>query len=224
MAEPKTEQTAAEKRRESRREEILRAAQDLFHRQGYANTSLDDIARAVGIKREGLYYYFSNRPEILIAIILPLGLQLRDAMRDILASADPPETKIARAVENHLMRFEKRFAESKITLRDDYFAENEEVLAVMGPVWDEYNDNWAKIIAEGQQAGVFDAALDPKLAFLGILGQCNWVARWYEPGKSIPVPDLIEMYVRMILRGIQNLNSSIFELGEKDSPGRVKGE
>jgi AcrR family transcriptional regulator len=196
--------TAVEERRENRREEILRAAQDLFHRQGYANTSLDDIARAVGIKREGVYYYFPNRTQILITIIKPLGLQLRDRVREILESDASPEEKICQTVENHLMRFENRFAESKITLRDDYFAENEDVLAEMQPIWDEYETLWVAIISEGQDKRAFDATLDPRLAHLGILGLCNWVARWYKPGRSIPVPDLIAMYNRMILRSLQD--------------------
>lgn len=195
--------TTVEERRENRREEILRAAQDLFHRQGYANTSLDDIARAVGIKREGIYYYFPNRTKILITIIKPLGLQLRDRVSEILESDASPEDKICQTVENHLMRFENRFAESKITLRDDYFTENEVVLAEMQPIWDEYETLWVAIIQEGQDKGVFDAALDPRLAHLGILGLCNWVARWYKPGQSIPVPDLIAMYNRMVLRSLQ---------------------
>ena len=195
--------TAVEERRENRREEILRAAQDLFHRQGYANTSLDDIARAVGIKREGVYYYFPNRTQILITIIKPLGLQLRDRVREILESDASPEEKICQTVENHLMRFENRFAESKITLRDDYFAENEDVLAEMQPIWDEYESLWVAIISEGQDKGAFDTTLDPRLAHLGILGLCNWVARWYKPGSSIPVPDLIAMYNRMALRSLR---------------------
>lgn len=195
--------TTVAERRENRRDEILRAAQDLFHRKGYASTSLDDIARAVGIKREGLYYYFPNRTQILIAIIKPLGVQLRDRVREILESDANPEEKIRQTVENHLMRFENRFAESKITLRDDYFAENDDVLAEMGPIWDEYEDLWIAIIKEGQDRGVFDPSLDPRLAHLGILGLCNWVARWYKPGQSIAVPDLIDMYNRMVLRSLQ---------------------
>lgn len=195
--------TTVEERRENRREEILRAARELFHRKGYANTSLDDIARAVGIKREGLYYYFPNRTQILITIIKPLGLQLRDRVREILESDASPEEKICQTVENHLMRFENRFAESKITLRDDYFADNEVVLGEMQPIWDEYETYWVAIIREGQEKGVFDSALDPRLAHLGILGLCNWVARWYQPGSSIPVPDLIAMYNRMVLRSLQ---------------------
>lgn len=198
-----TKSSAVEERRENRREEILRAAKDLFHRRGYANTSLDDIARAVGIKREGLYYYFPNRTQILIGIIKPLGIQFRDRVREILESDASPEDKICQTVENHLMRFENRFAESKITLRDDYFAENDAVLAEMGPIWDEYEDLWIAIIREGQEKGVFDKSLDPRIAHLGILGLCNWAARWYVPGKSIPVPDLIAMYNRMVLRSLR---------------------
>ena len=47
-----------------RRAEILQRATECFDRLGYANTTLDDIARAVGIKREGIYYYFKNRGQI----------------------------------------------------------------------------------------------------------------------------------------------------------------
>jgi AcrR family transcriptional regulator len=194
--------SAVEQRRENRREEILRAAQDLFHRQGYANTSLDDIARAVGIKREGLYYYFPNRPEILIAIIKPLGLQLRDRVREIREGDASPEEKMRLTVENHLMRFENRFADSKITLRDDYFSEADIVLAEMQPIWDDYERLWIEIIEEGQKKGVFDKSLEPRIAHLGILGLCNWAARWYKPGESLPVPDLIDMYNRMVLRSL----------------------
>lgn len=197
------QRTAAEQRRESRREEILKAAQELFLRKGYANTSLDDIAREVGIKREGLYYYFPNRSQILIEIIKPLGLQLRDRVKEIQESDARPDEKMRRTVENHLMRFEHRFAESQITLRDDYFSENEDVLAEMRPIWDDYERLWVAIIEEGQDKGVFDATLDARIAHLGILGLCNWAARWYKPGKSMPVPELIEMYNKMVLRSLE---------------------
>ena len=196
------QRSVTEQRRENRREEILRAAQALFLRKGYSNTSLDDIARAVGIKREGLYYYYPNRPQILIEIIKPLGLQLRDRVREIHASDIPADEKMRLTVENHLMRFENRYAESQITLRDDYFSENEDVLAEMRPIWDDYERLWVEIIEEGQEKGVFDKSLDPRIAHLGILGLCNWAARWYEPGGTLPVPELIEMYNKMVLRSL----------------------
>lgn len=196
------EASTAGSRASSRREDILRAATELFHRRGYANTSLDDIAGAVGIRREGIYYYFENRVQILICIIKPLGELLRDSLTAILETDDAPDTKLRRAVENHLMRFERRFAESKITLRDDYFSENEAVLAEMGPIWDRYEVLWTRLIREGQEAGAFNPDLNPRLAYYGILGMCNWVARWYRPGEPPSVPELVEQYFALIAGGL----------------------
>lgn len=48
---------------------ILAAADDLFYRQGYADTSFADIAAAVGISRGNFYYHFKTKDEILDAVI-----------------------------------------------------------------------------------------------------------------------------------------------------------
>ena len=39
----------------SRRMEILRRATEVFERRGVNRTSIEDIAKAVGIKREAVY-------------------------------------------------------------------------------------------------------------------------------------------------------------------------
>src|SRR5262245_54456856 len=98
---------AATTKSQRRREDILRKATELFDRQGYANTSLDDIARVVGIAREGIYYYFKNRAEILLHIIEPRSLALIEGLRKIVGrpSADFA-AKLHDAVRNHLEQFD----------------------------------------------------------------------------------------------------------------------
>jgi AcrR family transcriptional regulator len=51
------------------REQIVEAADRLFYRQGYDNTSFADIAEAVQISRGNFYYYFRTKDEILEAVI-----------------------------------------------------------------------------------------------------------------------------------------------------------
>lgn len=51
-----------------RRQDILAAARSLFVRKGYADTSLDDIAKAAGISRGGMYFYYRNKVEMLAAL------------------------------------------------------------------------------------------------------------------------------------------------------------
>ena len=70
-----------------RRAEILQRATECFDRLGYANTTLDDIARAVGIKREGIYYYFKNRGQILLEIIEPQSRLLVDGVAAVVGDA-----------------------------------------------------------------------------------------------------------------------------------------
>ncbi|UGS35329.1 mycofactocin system transcriptional regulator [Capillimicrobium parvum] len=43
------------------REEVARIALDLFARQGFDETTIDDIARAVGVGRRTLFRYFSSK-------------------------------------------------------------------------------------------------------------------------------------------------------------------
>ncbi len=54
---------------EIKKEQIIDAAEDLFAYYGYHKTTLDDIARKIGIKKNSIYYYFESKEELLNAII-----------------------------------------------------------------------------------------------------------------------------------------------------------
>ena len=58
----------ATKNADERRKEIIRKAATLFNITGYFNTSMDDIAEAVGLRKPTLYYYVSSKEEILYLI------------------------------------------------------------------------------------------------------------------------------------------------------------
>lgn len=66
------------------REQIIKAADQLFYQQGYNQTSFSDIALASEIPRGNLNYYFKTKDEVLAAVI-----QYRLAgMRQMLQSWD----------------------------------------------------------------------------------------------------------------------------------------
>jgi AcrR family transcriptional regulator len=186
-----------------RREDILKKAVELFDRQGYANTSLDDIARAVGIAREGIYYYFKNRAEILLHIIEPRSLALIQGLRKIVAASDRGfAERLHDAIRNHLEQFDLHCLEMTVSLRDGHLEDARAVRAVMARIWKEYEALWTRLIAEGQRAGAFRAAGEPKMLAFGILGMCNWLARWYDPKKGVPIGELVESYSDMVSRGL----------------------
>lgn len=53
--------------RDTRREEIITAARDLFSRKGFHGTSVPEIARAAGISTGLIYYVFPSKDDILLA-------------------------------------------------------------------------------------------------------------------------------------------------------------
>lgn len=55
--------------RNTTRQEIVAAADDLFYRNGFDHTSFAHIADAVGISRGNFYHHFKTKDEILGAVI-----------------------------------------------------------------------------------------------------------------------------------------------------------
>lgn len=187
---------------ELRREAILQHALALFDRQGFANTSLDDIARETGIKREAIYYYFKNRAEILLCIIRPQSEALVSGLKAIVDSDADALAKLYQAISHHLQRFDRHCLEMTISLRDIYLDDAKGVRGEMDQTWRRYESMWTRIIAQGQAAGEFAYCGDPKMIAFGVLGMCNWLARWYDPGKSVSVDELIETYFEMLAHGL----------------------
>ncbi len=48
-----------------KREAVIRAAAAAFNARGYHNTSLDDVAAALGVTKPTIYYYVANKEQLL---------------------------------------------------------------------------------------------------------------------------------------------------------------
>ena len=73
---------------------ILRAAEALFGRKGYARTSMQDIAKRSKLAVGTLYNYFPRKPEILLAIVdRDTALSLSDG--EAIVKDLPPDPTVA---------------------------------------------------------------------------------------------------------------------------------
>jgi AcrR family transcriptional regulator len=53
----------------AKRDEILRAALDLYSRDGYDKTSVREVARAAGLSQAGLLHYFTSKEELFVEVL-----------------------------------------------------------------------------------------------------------------------------------------------------------
>jgi AcrR family transcriptional regulator len=72
----------------STRERILNIALELFTKKGYDGTSLREIAERLGVTKAAIYYHFSSKDDILMA----LHMRLHEFGRDALSKMTEPVT------------------------------------------------------------------------------------------------------------------------------------
>ncbi|MBB3603213.1 AcrR family transcriptional regulator [Mycolicibacterium sp. BK556] len=84
----------------SPRAEIINAATRLFSEKGYAQTTMSDIARAVGLQQSSLYYWFRNKEQLLGETLLVNRAPLK-FIAEVGAGSGQPAVKLYR-----LLRFD----------------------------------------------------------------------------------------------------------------------
>lgn len=185
-----------------RRVEIIRRAAEIFDSKGVAETSLQDIAAAIGVRREAVYYYFRDKGEILCDIIRPQSEALLRGMEQLMALDVAPKVRLGLAISGHLERFNPHYIEMTVAFRELYGRSAMPGLVQLRRVWKSYEQLWVDLIAEGQRTGDFDPAQDPKMAAFGILGMCNWASSWYRPDGDAPIEKLIESFTAIAMGGL----------------------
>jgi AcrR family transcriptional regulator len=60
---------SAKPNEDTRRRNLLEAAISVFTRFGFKKTSMDEVARAAGVSRQGLYLHFSTKEELFSAAV-----------------------------------------------------------------------------------------------------------------------------------------------------------
>ena len=75
-----------EKRKSTLVEEAIRQ----FGREGYNGASLDQIATAVGVRKQTLLYYFPTKDDLLEACLAAAGQRVAEVIADALEGTDQP--------------------------------------------------------------------------------------------------------------------------------------
>jgi AcrR family transcriptional regulator len=96
---PSTAPTPRKKRRPHRREEILEAAVELFHRNGYHATGMDAIGATAGITGPAIYRHFKSKEDILETLLVEVSAATLATAQRLAAEADTPAEALRTLVE-----------------------------------------------------------------------------------------------------------------------------
>ena len=183
-----------------RREQIVEVATRLFSSQGYAGTTLDDVAAAIGFTKPAIYYWFESKEEILFEIHDRIVRGSLDRLAEIRATADDPARQMRMALEAHVGTL--------LANREANEVFNREVHE-LGPSRQRsirrrdaaYEQQLREIHQAGIAAGVF-RAIDSRVAIGAMLGAVNWMYRWYRPGGELTAAEVTSAVVDLVERGL----------------------
>jgi AcrR family transcriptional regulator len=181
-----------------RKQKIIDTAATLFHKKGYSSTSLDDVANELGISKAALYHYVSSKDQLLSTIYTQAFENIFRDTYEISAMDLSPDEKLRRIIGNHihniiiknLSMFSVFFSEENQLPEKDFKKIREEKKKYTRIIED--------IIAEGISKKLF-RDVDPGLQAYAILGMCNWVFKWYRPGRASHDPDAIARHFIALL-------------------------
>jgi len=182
-----------------KRDSILKAAGSAFSKQGYHNTSLDDVAKSLGISKGTLYNYVRDKQDILSEFHRLAG-EISDRAFEYGRSLGGSGAELLRNILNryiHLLTAE--LGACGALLEIDALKPKDRDRAAKRR--DAYQQAFVEII----EAGIKDGSIrpvDPKLAVFTFMGAINWMPRWYVPSGRLPGDYLAKAMTDLLLSGL----------------------
>ena len=180
---------------EERRALILQTAARRFEEKGYAGTSVDDIARELGVTKAAVYHYWGSKEELLTEIQDRALALLREKLDRLDDEESPYETRLEATVAAYIDAVLENTSFVSVLLGD--FVSSERTREKQRAFRQRCREAIEAEIAAGN---VRD--FDPEALTLAIVGLCTTIATWYEPGGRLSREEVKEIYLELVARGI----------------------
>ncbi len=195
---PRAHRTALRERYDRRQAQVVLQAAQVFAARGYDQTTVPELADALGMAAGGLYHYFGGKEQLLIAICDQLMDPLLIETEALVATDEPSELRLRRLV--------RLWVRHVIEHRDHMLVFQQERHVI------EHGEQWRDIRASRKRferlvAGVLEDVHadgrmrldDPRLALSALLGMVNHTAQWHRPRGRLGAGEIADGYVDLIL-------------------------
>ncbi|MFC0522992.1 TetR/AcrR family transcriptional regulator [Pontibacillus salicampi] len=193
------------------REKIINTSIALFGAHGFRETSIEDITKELGVTKGTFYYYFTNKEDVLMHIHLRFIEGLLEQQKAILDNQSKTnQEKLHDNVQMVIRNIRNGVQSAKVFFREMKHL-NEHHTSKVLPKRHEFQRNIQGIIQRGIDEGEFRRDLRADMLSFAVLGVANWSYFWFEPDGEVSEDQLTDIYMRMIIEGIQTKGGEIDE-------------
>ncbi len=190
------------------RQRLLDAALNVFSRQGYAATRLEDIADAAEVTRGAIYHHFGGKVELYNALVAERFARANQIIQDVMAEEGTPLQILRRLMVRSLEYLEEdedfRAVQELVSFKTAILPELEEGIRMKNEGTNAFIHYLAQMVEQGIATGEIRANVKPEDAALAIIGLINGLSLiWLLDQKRFSLSERAEGVVDTFLAGLK---------------------
>src|SRR4051812_41373425 len=179
---------------------VVRTAARAFAEAGFHNTSLDDIAKALHVTKPTIYYYVTNKEQLLFQCFVT-GLEpIREALRAVKTAKEAGRERLNTVLRQYAQAVASDFGWCMV------IAEHQDLSASMSEhiraLKVEIDQGIRRLLREGVKDGSIQPC-DVKMTAFALAGALNWIAHWYRANQGMTATQVADAFVTIFEEGLR---------------------
>lgn len=183
-----------------RREQIMDAAVELFNKQGYLGTTVDEIAALAGVTKRTVYHHMGSKEHILLEIHANFIEEGLIRWQAVVEEEGTPTELLTRLVEEHVRSTTDFNKQIKVFFEEIKHLNDKDRAEIIAQRH-RYELILQGVIARGIEEGEF-LDVDVRATTLLVLGGLTEIYHWYHGSGDLTPERLARFMTEMVLNGV----------------------
>lgn len=183
-------QKAATPGSDAKRERILAAAERLFHEQGYAGTTMEQIVQALGVTKPFVYYYFRNKQEIFEQLSWRPTVECFTTMDFAPNDPRPAHEKVMAGIEQLVRLTIRHYPAAFFPYREPQVY-RPEYIAAQKRLANHFYEQMCHLMEEGRREGSLNFN-ETRITAQAACSLPGFLYHWYRPDGRLPPEAVVQ--------------------------------
>ena len=189
-----------------KRDTVLRESGRIFNREGFHNTSLDDVANHLDVSKATLYNYVKDKQEMLFEfhkMALIIGDEAMEMARKVEANG---AGKLRVAIREYIAMVTERLGGYGVIAELGALKplDRQEIIAGR----ERFDKRFVALLAIGVKDGSL-RPIDPKMAVFAFMGALQTIPNWFSPNGRLSGAEVAERMTDLLMNGMATTPASV---------------
>ena len=180
---------------DAKRAQILSTAERLFHAQGYAHTTMEQIVRELGVTKPYVYYYFHNKLEIFETLSWAPTVECFTSMDFDEGDPRPAHEKVMAGLERLIRATIAGYPAAFFPYREPQVY-RPEYMAAQKRIANHFYERLCSLLEQGRAEGSFDFD-DTRVTAQAACSLPGFLYNWYRPDGRMPPEAMVQQLTRL---------------------------